>query len=66
MSSLVELIAAKQKQVINENFNLTNKNYQVLGNLRGFPYGLDNVYNTNIKYKNESGSNNPFNNITQT
>ena len=30
------------------------------------PYGLDNVYNTNIKYKNESGSNNPFNNITQT
>jgi hypothetical protein len=30
------------------------------------PYGIDNVYNTNIKYKNESGSNNPFNNITQT
>lgn len=42
MSSLVELIAAKQKQVINENFNLTNTNNQVLGNLRGFPYGLDN------------------------
>tara|TARA_R110000772_G_scaffold92854_2_gene189867 strand:- start:288 stop:797 length:510 start_codon:yes stop_codon:yes gene_type:complete len=35
-----------------------NNNYTQI-----IPYGLDEVYNTDIKYNKESGSNNPYNNI---
>ena len=39
---------------------LYNNNYTQI-----IPYGLDEVYNTNIKYNKESGSDNPYNNIVQ-
>ena len=39
---------------------LYNNNYTQI-----IPYGLDEVYNTDIKYGKESGSDNPYNNITQ-
>ena len=44
---------------ITEPFQYNNNYTQII------PYGLDEVYNTDIKYNKESGSNNPYNNIIQ-
>lgn len=64
-----ENIGRQNKISINNRYQLPTKTEPTLFNdnyTQIIPYGLDGVYTTNIKYNNESSSDNPYNNITQT